>query len=188
MRYSLIMPFVLLAALPAQAQVVTSYGNKLAFDCYRQALTGTDLAKGLETCNLALRSEPLSRNDRAATFDNRGVVLDKLERSDEAEADFIRAIQLRPDLGDAYVNRGAILIKRKQYDDALVETERGMALGSSFPFVAEYNRAVALQLLGRYREAYDGYRKVLLLQPGFAQAVEQLKNFTVTRQPGPTAN
>ena len=172
-----------LAALPAQAQVVTTHGTRLGYDCFRKALSGTDDRIGLEICNLALSREPLTVSDRAATLDNRGVILDRMGRSDEAEADFVRAIALRPDLGDPYINRSAILIRRARFAEALAEVERGIALESSLPYVGEFNRAVALQMLGRYREAYDGYRKVLELKPGFAQAEEQLKNFSVIRRP-----
>lgn len=183
MKPVLIAPFLLLAALPAQAQTIVSAGNRLGYECYVKARFGTDDRGGLEACNLALRRETLNIRDRAATFGNRGVLLDRLGRSGEAEADFTHAIALNPDLGDPYVNRGAVLIRRQAYDEALAQIERGMALGTSFPQVGEYNRAVALQMMGRIREAYDGYRKALALEPGFTQAAERLKDFTVTRQP-----
>src|SRR4051812_27335800 len=118
-----------LAALPAQAQIVTSHGTRLGYDCYMQARVGTDAARGLATCNQALSQERLSINDRAATFDNRGIIFDLLNRGAEAEADFDHAIALRPDLGDAYVNRGAMLIKRQRYGQALSEIEHGLGLG-----------------------------------------------------------
>lgn len=182
MKRFFLMISVMFAANAAQAQVITSHGTLLGSDCYRQARFDGDLWRGLEICNLALERDVMGHNDRAATFDNRGVILDRLQRTDEAEADFNKAIALRPDLGDAYVNRGAILIKKKRYDEALEQIEHGIALDPSFPPIAEYNRAVALELLGRTRKAYEGYRKVLLMDGSFAQASERLRNFTVLRR------
>jgi tetratricopeptide (TPR) repeat protein len=172
-----------LFATAANAQVVTSHGTVLGQSCYLQTRISGDNSRALETCTLALERDLMGANDRAATFDNRGVILDRMQRLEEADADFLKAISLRPDLGDAYVNRGAIQIKKKQYDAALALTERGIGLGTSLPYLAEYNRALALQLLGRNREAYEGYRKALALEPGFVQAAERLKDFSVVRRP-----
>jgi hypothetical protein len=38
-------------------------------------------------------------------------------------------------------------------------------------------------MLGRYKEAYYDYKKVLELEPNFAMASERLKDFVVTRVP-----
>lgn len=178
-----IVPSAIMFATAANAQVVMTHGTVLGQSCYLQTRINGDSIRALETCTLALERDLMGANDRAATFDNRGVILDRMQRLDEAEADFDKAIALRPDLGDAYVNRGAVLIKRKQYGDALSQIERGIGFGTSFPYIAEYNRALALQFLGRNREAYDGYHKVLALEPGFAQATERLKDFSVVRRP-----
>jgi tetratricopeptide (TPR) repeat protein len=175
-----------LAATTAQAQIVTSQGTPLGYECFLKARFSTATLAGLEVCNTALNREVMNVNDRAATYDNRGVILNQLQRLDEAEADFVHAIALKPDLGDAYVNRGSVLIRRQRYDDALVQIEKGIALGTSFPHIGIYNRALALQLLGRVREAYDGYNKVLAMEPDFAPARERLKDFTVVRRPAAT--
>lgn len=169
-------------ATAASAQVVMTHGTVLGQSCYLQTRINGDAVRALETCTLALERDLMGANDRAATFDNRGVILDRMQRLEEAQADFDKAIALRPDLGDAYVNRGAVLIKKKLYGDALAQIERGMTLGTSFPFIAEYNRALALQLLGRNREAYEGYHKVLVLEPNFGPATERLKDFSVVRR------
>jgi tetratricopeptide (TPR) repeat protein len=86
-------------------------------------------------------------------------------------------------LGDPYVNLGAMLIKKGQYAEALVQINKGIDLGMAFPHIGYYDRAVAEQMLGRYKEAYYDYKKVLELEPNFAMASERLKDFTVTRVP-----
>ena len=177
------------ALASAQAQVVITLGSGLAHDCFLHAKSGADLQDGVRVCNLALDHDPLSKKDRAGTFDNRGVLLDLLGRTAEAADDFNAAIALDPTLGDPYVNLGAMLIKKGQHQEALVQINRGIELGMAFPHIGYYDRAVAEQMLGQFKEAYYDYKKVLELEPNFAMASERLKDFVVTRVPAkPTSS
>lgn len=175
-------------AVPAQAQVVVSIGNSVAHACFLAAkavnftVHRTDLMGGVAICDQALQLEPLTTIDRAATYDNRGVINDVMDRTDEAIADFNRSIALS-ELGDAYVNRGSALIKKKQYDKALTDINKGMGLGMSYPYIGYYDRAVAEELMGQYRDAYYDYKHVVELEPNFAAASERLKDFTVIQTP-----
>lgn len=173
----------LLAPIQAKAQVVISVGTGQAHQCFLYAKSGTNLLQGALTCTGALEHDVLSKKDRAGTHDNRGVVLDLLGHTDKAAEDFNTAISLDPTLGDPYVNLGAMLIKKGQYEQALVQINKGIDLGMGFPHIGYYDRAVAQQMLGRYKEAYYDYKKVLELEPNFAMASERLKDFTVTRVP-----
>ena len=173
-------------AAPAQAQTVVSVGNSMAHDCYLHAKAGAEMREGVAICEMALTQEPLGIKDRAGTYDNRGVMLDMMGRTDEAASDFNAAIALYPALGDPYVNLGAMLIKRGQHQAALDQINKGMDLGMGFPHIGYYDRAVAEQMLGRYKEAYYDYKKVLELEPNFKMATERLKDFTVTRVPANT--
>jgi tetratricopeptide (TPR) repeat protein len=173
----------LLVASVAQAQTVITVGSGRAHDCYLRARSGFMPRDAVELCTAALQIEVLSKKDRAGTLDNRGVLLDLIGRTDEAAADFHAAIALEPGLGDAYVNLGSMLIKRGQHQEALEQINTGINLGMSFPHIGYYDRAVAEQMLGRYKEAYFDYKKVLELEPNFAMASERLKDFVVTRNP-----
>ena len=180
---------LVLAAAPALiqdafAQTVVSRGIGLAHDCFILAKTGHDPRDGVYTCDQALREEMLSQKDRAATHDNRGVMLDQLGKSEAALDDFNAAIRLDPSLGDPHVNLGSMMIKARKLDEALVHINKGLDLGMSFPHIGYYDRAVAEQLMGRYKDAYYDYKKVLELEPEFKQASERLKDFTVVRKPG----
>ena len=174
-----------LAAGPALAQSVVTRGVGLAHDCYIYARIGHDPRNGVETCDLSLRDEALSRKDKAATHDNRGVMLDMLGRTDAAEADFKTAIDLNPELGDAHVNIGSMLIKKRRLDEALEHINKGIELGMGFPHIGYYDRALAEELSGRFQEAYHDYKKVLELEPHYTAAEERLKDFTVIRKPAP---
>lgn len=174
---------LLVAAPTAQAQVVITLGTGMAHDCFLHAKAGTNLMEGVQVCNGALDHDPLSKRDRAGTFDNRGVLLDLLGRTQAAADDFNASIALDPSLGDPYVNLGAMLIKKGQHEEALSQINKGIDLGMAFPHIGYYDRAVAEQMLGRFKEAYYDYKKVLEIDPHFAMASERLKDFVVTRVP-----
>jgi tetratricopeptide (TPR) repeat protein len=184
-RSVLFLGAALLAAVaaPAQAQTIVSMGKGLAHDCFAYAKAGVDPYDGVQICNQSIDNEPLTIKDRAATYDNRGVMLDQLGRIEKASQDFQQSMALDPKLGDPYVNLGSVLIKQKRYDEALASINKGLELGVSFPHIGYYDRAVAYQLLGRFKEAYYDYKKTLELEPNFTQASERLKDFTVTRTP-----
>ena len=169
-----------LAAAAAQAQVIITLGSGRAHDCFLYAKSGVNLLAGLQVCNAALDHDVLGRKDRAGTYDNRGVILDMLGRTEEAAADFNQAIALDPTLGDPYVNLGAMLIKKGQHEEALAHINKGIDLGMAFAHIGYYDRAVAEQMLGRFKEAYYDYKKVLELEPDFKMASDRLKDFTVT--------
>jgi tetratricopeptide (TPR) repeat protein len=175
--------FLAAALAPAQAQTIVTLGKGYAHDCFAYAKAGVDPYDGVEVCNQAIDREPLTVKDRAATFDNRGVMLDQLGRLEKAYADFQQSMTLDPKLGDPYVNLGSVMIKQKRYDEALESINKGIELGMSFPHIGYYDRAVAYQLLGRFKEAYYDYKKTLELEPNFTQASERLKDFVVTRAP-----
>jgi tetratricopeptide (TPR) repeat protein len=167
----------------AHSQTIVTLGKGYAHDCFIYAKAGIDPYDGVEVCNQSIDHEPLTIKDRAATFDNRGVMLDLLGRSEKAAADFHQAMALDPKLGDPYVNLGSVLIKQKRFDEALESINKGIELGVSFPHIGYYDRAVAYQLMGRYKEAYYDYKKTLELEPNFTQASDRLKDFVVTRVP-----
>ena len=179
---TLVLTAALAAAGPAAAQIIVTQETGWAHDCFIHAKTGQAF-DGIGACDLAIKREALSRRDLAATYDNRGVMLDQLGHIGRASDDFNMAIRIQPDLGDPYVNLGVMLIKEKKYEEALGQINKGMDLGMGFPHLGYYNRAIAEQMLGRYKEAYYDYKKSVELEPSFAAAEERLKDFTVTRIP-----
>ena len=176
-----------LAPKAAHAQTIVSMGQGLAHDCFIYAKAGMRPREGLVVCDQAIAREAMMTKDRAATFDNRGVILDRLGETDRAAADFRQAMVLDPTLGDPHVNLGSMLIKEKRYDDALARINQGIALGVSFPQIGYYNRAVAYHQMGKFKEAYYDYKKALEIDPSFTMASEHLKDFVVTRAPAPGA-
>lgn len=174
---------ILLVSNPAGGQTIVSMGRGYAHDCFTYAKAGVDPFDGVSVCDMALKEDPLTPKDRAATYDNRGVMLDQLGHGEKAADDFHMAISLNENLGDAHVNLGSILIKQRRYPDALEEINKGLDLGMSFPLIGYYDRAIAEEMSGQYKEAYYDFKKVLEIEPNYAPAIERLKDFTVITKP-----
>jgi tetratricopeptide (TPR) repeat protein len=173
---------LLCLSMPANALIMVM-GNQLAHDCFLEAKAGVDPQAAFATCNSALENEPLTPHDRAGTYVNRGAVEIALGRVDDAMNDYNTGLRINPDLADAYVDRAGAFILQKRYDLAMTDVNHGIDLGPSYPFVGYYNRAVAEELTGNFKESYLDYQKTLQLEPKFSLAAEHLKDFTVTRVP-----
>lgn len=174
--------FGAIAALPAAA-AVTVMGTGLAQACYRAAEFNGNPQDGIGACNLALDEQPLTVQDRASTYVNRGILRTRIDDTTGAMNDYDTALQLKPDLGEGYVDRGANFITLKRYQDALEDIDKGLKLGANRPQIAYYDRAIVHEFLGDVRAAYEDYKKAVELQPDFTLAIEQLSRFKVIRKP-----
>jgi tetratricopeptide (TPR) repeat protein len=168
-------------ALPAQG-AVTVIGGGMAKDCSQAALNGETAKKFEDLCTQALDSEMLSLRDRAGTYVNRGIL--KLRRLEFASAtfDFNRAAQIKPNLGEIYVNRGAASVGQKRYQEGLTDLNKALELGVEEPEKAYYNRALAYEGLDDAKSAYFDYQKALELKPQWDMPMKELARFTVQRR------
>lgn len=159
---------------------VTVIGGGLAQACSKAAMNGEDDVKFQEVCTLALDTEFMSPRDRAGTYVNRGVL--KLRRTSYSAAtrDFDQAVRLRPDMGEAYVNRGAASIGQKRHADSLPDINRALELGVTEPAKAYYNRALAYEGMDDAKSAYLDYRKAVEIAPEWPAPREELTRFSVS--------
>lgn len=170
-----------LAAGSANA-AVTVLGGGLAQACSRAAVSGERDPKFQELCTLALETEYMNARDRAGTFVNRGVLKLRNASWRQARKDFDNALRLKPDLGEAYVNRGAASIGEKRYAASLPDINKGLELGVEEPEKAYYNRALAYEGMDDAKSAYFDYQKAIEISPDWAAPKEQLTRFTVSRR------
>jgi|YelNatPaOPRAMG01_1025707.scaffolds.fasta_scaffold98468_1 tetratricopeptide (TPR) repeat protein len=75
-----------------------------------------------------------------------------------------QAIKLRPDLAEAYNNRGNAYSDLKQYERALEDYNEAIRLKPDYAH-AYYNRATTYSDLGRYQKAVEDYDTVIQLKP-----------------------
>jgi len=168
-----------LSAAPAGAAVLV-LGNDIAVDCSKAAFAGRADPTSIQTCTRALENDALGRRDRAGTRVNRGVMLLRARDYQAARRDLDEAIRLEPTLGEAFVNRGVVMMADAAYDEALAEIERGLALGVDEPAKAYYNRALVHEGLADAGAAYRDYRRAQELAPEWEAPRRQLARFTVT--------
>lgn len=171
-----------LASLPDAADAaITVVGGGAAQSCYVGAEYGRDPGEYIVYCTAAL-NDVLSTHDRAATYVNRGVMKLSLNMSDDALADFNAGLAIDPGLGEGYIDRGATLIEKKQFADAIHDIDKGISLGAKKPNIAYYDRAIADEAMGDIKGAYNDYQQALALAPGFTAASDELKRFKVVRK------
>jgi tetratricopeptide (TPR) repeat protein len=171
----------LLAALAAPASAaVFVIGNSDARLCYESAdspmLPGP---RDLRRCDEALLHENLTNYETVATHVNRGILRLRRGLTDEAVADFDRAIALDPEQPEAYLNKGAALIRRHNPQDALQLFTVALERNTSRPAIAHYGRAVANEQLGNVAAAYHDYRRASELDPEWREPRTELARFRV---------
>jgi len=108
----------------------------------------------------------------------------KLRRKEfaSAEWDFNRAIKTKPDLGEAYVNRGAASVGAKRYAEGMADLNKALELGVEEPEKAYFNRALAYEGLDNLKAAYFDYQKAVELKPEWDPPKRELARFTVERR------
>ena len=173
----------LLAAIsvPASASVMV-IGNSSARSCFEAA--DSPLAPDAEdfrTCDAALRDEALSRHDLVATYVNRGILRLRRNQVDMALADFDTAIRLDPAQPEAYLNKGAALMRIDNARDALPLFTASLERNTTRPELAHYGRAIANETLGNVRAAYDDYLRASQLRPGWEEPLVELRRFRVVQ-------
>jgi tetratricopeptide (TPR) repeat protein len=117
-----------------------------------------DLA--IEHYSAAMRMDP----NYSEYYNERGNLLLKLGRLEEAFQDYRRAIELGPPYFEVWSNLGQCCRLRGRMDEAIAAYDRSLDLQPNQPMVWLV-RAQALEALGRLDEAIATYNSALHLQP-----------------------
>lgn len=105
----------------------------------------------------------------ADAFYNRGVVLQRLGRRQEALASYERAIAIAPGDFQACNNCATLHAELGQLDAALPFLDRAVAINPGFA-QAWYNRGAVLAERTALADAGRSYEQAIALEPGYAQA------------------
>lgn len=112
--------------------------------------------------NKALKLHP----ELAEVWNNRGVVLTRLQRYNEAIASYEKAIKMRSNYSEAWNNRGVALGKLNYYDAAVSSYDQAIHIKSDY-MDAWNNRGFALAKLKKYDEAISSYNHAAKIKPDF---------------------
>ena len=105
----------------------------------------------------------------AETYNNRGVVKNKLRKYQEAIADYDKTIELNPNYAIAYSNRGNAKNNLGQYQEAIADHDKAIELNPNYAD-AYNNRGIAKDNLELHPEAIADYDKTIELNPNCAGA------------------
>lgn len=163
----------------AHAQLVV-LGKGHAAQCYDYAFSGNNGSRtALETCSNALDTV-ISRKDRAATYVNRGLLYMRKGDQEKAMTDYTSAIDIKPDLTQAYVNQGASFIRLKKFDAAIEALNTALEdKESPTRAAALYNRAIALDWKEDYKGAYFDLKEALGIRPDWTPALNLISRYEV---------
>lgn len=171
------------AAFPASASVMV-LGGSSARACYEAADSPlTPDLQDYRACDQALREEALVRENIVATHVNRGILRLRRGQIDLAIRDFDEAMRLNPAQPEAYLNKGAALMRLENAAEALPLFTASLERNTIRPEIAHYGRAIANETLGNTRAAYDDYRRASELRPGWEEPLIELRRFRVVQQP-----
>ncbi|MEX0740341.1 MAG: hypothetical protein WD071_13445 [Pseudohongiella sp.] len=159
----------------------------------------------IQLCTLAVQEGGEAAN-RAASYNNRGVLHFAAANFDDALADFTEAVHLEDTLTFAHINRGNIFNLREQWAQAISAFDRAIELGieprpgrvgettessasrqaSEARAVRElarahFNRGIAHENLEQLREAYLDYLRASELAPEWEEPRRELERFEVVR-------
>jgi tetratricopeptide (TPR) repeat protein len=159
----------------------------------------------IQLCTLAIQEGGDAAN-RAASYNNRGVLHFAAANFDDAMADFTEAVNLKDTLTFAHINRGNIFNLREQWAQAISAFDRAIELGiqpmagrvgetvesSASRQVSEaravrelarahFNRGIAHENLEQLREAYFDYLRASELAPEWEEPRRELERFEVVR-------
>jgi Flp pilus assembly protein TadD len=131
-----------------------------------RCLNAAQFAEAIALCDLILAREP----HHAEVHSNRGLALNSLGRTGEAEQAYRQAITRNPRFADAYNNLGILLLcdpgRQAEAESLLREAVRLKPAGPE----CHINHGAALKALGRFAEAEAAHRNALALDPDRAEA------------------
>jgi tetratricopeptide (TPR) repeat protein len=150
-----------------------------------------------EACGLAAREQSLGNLQAAADLyelvlarapdspeihNNRGAILQQMNRPEEALAGYARAIQLKPGYANAYYNQGTVLKRMNRYNDALASFDKALALKPDHAEACN-NCGLIFATIGNMPEAEKMFRKACALKPDFPDPWFNLANIHKYQDP-----
>lgn len=150
---------------------VSTFGSSDASLCYRDAAGG--YSTGTDDCDRALAGQ-LSERDRIATLVNRGVVLNRAGRYDDAIRDYNAALERDSATPEAWLNRGNSLLLQNKPDAAIADYEAALENGLPDAHIAWHNIGLAYYAKADLVKARQAFRKALEIMPGFKDSEDKL--------------
>jgi tetratricopeptide (TPR) repeat protein len=105
----------------------------------------------------------------ASDWNNKGVSLDKIGKTDKALECYEKVIALDPNHFNAWNNKGLIYIKQNNLGNAIKCFDKSLEL-SGVNALAWTNKAIALEYQGKFEEAIESHLKAIQFRPNYHAA------------------
>jgi tetratricopeptide (TPR) repeat protein len=159
-------------------EAIASYDRALAL---RADLTAAHANRGNALAALGRHQAAVDSFDRALASKpdfpelhlNRGNSLTRLGRHEQALASYDRALAISPDMAEAEFGRGIVFRDQTRFEDAVRCFDRAIELNSNDAVRGLFHshRAEALNLLGRFQEAFADVSRCLEVAPNDDEAL-----------------
>lgn len=143
------------------------------------ATPGAASAALKRVCETAVDLPMISRDDRAATLANSGIVSLRLGDYKGALKRLQQAHDLAPDNGDISISLAATLIRLDRADEAIAALSEIDTVSPDNRHLAYYNRALAHWTRNEVEDAYRDFYASAALKPGFEPAEIALAQFQI---------
>jgi tetratricopeptide (TPR) repeat protein len=168
--------FGAMSLTPANAvQAVATFGGSHAGDCYRNA--ANDRSYDSTPCDAALAGA-LAQRDRKSTLVNRGIIHKRNGNLQRALDDFNAALEIDPDLAEAYLNRGSVYFLAGNAARAIEDYEQSLHLGTQRPWAAWYNMGLAYEQMNDREKAREAFANAVAANPRFTDARRKLAEYS----------
>jgi len=121
--------------------------------------------------NFVKAAELYPNNPR--TFVGLGIALEKLNRLEEAEEAYLRAITIDEMHANAYVNLGALSVKRKDFERGIAMLQKGLSIEPMNP-EGHNNMGAVYAMRGDFSQAITHFQEAIRLRPGYTNAENNL--------------
>lgn len=128
-----------------------------------------DYQQAIENSTKAVLFLPDTGEQTAVAVCQRGIAYSRLLHFKEAYTDYTAALNLNPNLKEAYTNRSDASNHLGLYDQAIADANQALALDPQSPY-GHTNRAFAYHATQRYDEALADFEVVIGLNPEVASA------------------
>ena len=108
--------------------------------------------------------------DLAGQYYGDGVNFSNAGQYADALASYDKAVFIRPNNADAWLNRGVVLENLGQFSEAVDSYDKAIVLQPQYA-QAWFNRGVVLRKLGRYADAISSYDKAIAISPSYTEAL-----------------
>ncbi|HEX9051207.1 MAG TPA: tetratricopeptide repeat protein [Anaeromyxobacter sp.] len=172
MRAALALAAASAAALACAHTASDRRAAEIHHDLGAEALRGGRYPDALREFDAAL-----AQDDRLPdAWRGRALVLDLgFGRSEEAEKDYRRAIELRPTFSEAHNDLGQLLARTGRYPEAISEFDAALEnMLYKEPYVARCNKAMVLYRMGRKDEGIAELRATTRVAPTFCKGRREL--------------